>query len=208
MNEKTDDGSGRVVPITSLGVSRTYREALDLAVRAKWLLIRQRAAAAGRHATGVRSAEEFGDRVAAQTTYAAETMRVSSRIMHVVAWTMNRKAVEAGEIDEAEARTPERRLGGRSVCLGEPVGEIALLPAPIRELWEESERLYRRALRLEGMIERTRTLGVGPAADSGPPNPLTELASRLGIAAGNDDAPASGPEAPSGRGSGDEDRTR
>ncbi len=188
MDGGTDGHARRVVPITSLGVSRTYREALDLAVRAKWLLIHQRTRASGRPLANDGDAKAFGGRVAARTTYAVETMRMSSRIMHVVAWTMNRKAVEAGEIDEAEANTPERRLGGRRICLGAPAGAIELLPGPVQELWQESERLYRRALRLERMIAASHDAGMATPGVR-PPHPLEGLAHRLGIA-GNDDAPA------------------
>lgn len=191
MKSGADGNSGQIVPITSLGISRTYREALDLAVRAKWLLITQRARAGVERVSDARSPEELGDRVAVQTTYAAETMRMSSRIMHVVAWTMNRKALEAGEIDEAEANTPERRLGGQGVCLGGPVGAIELLPTPIQELWEESERLYRRAVHLERMIEASHDEG---ARARPTPHPLESLASHFGLA-GNDDAPSGGVKA-------------
>ncbi|GIX17885.1 MAG: hypothetical protein KatS3mg119_2071 [Rhodothalassiaceae bacterium] len=138
---------GEVVAFTDHLARRLYDDALALAVRAKWIFWRERAMNrhAGRRVYVVGEMPAF-DR---QAAYATETLRLSSRIMHVVAFAMNRRALADGEIDEKEALSPERRLGGASVCLAEPAGDLADLPPAVRTLWEESAALYRRALQLE-----------------------------------------------------------
>lgn len=130
-------------------VEKTHRDALALAVSAQAFI------ADGRAADGLSST--------AQTVYAAETLRMTSRITHVVAWTLNRKALDAGEIDAEAAATDERRLGGAEVCLAAPAGDIRILPEPLRALLEDSRRLYERARRLERMlVEKASAANASP----------------------------------------------
>ncbi|GAB4128018.1 MAG: hypothetical protein Kow00104_13350 [Rhodothalassiaceae bacterium] len=132
-------------------IAQTHREALALAREAS-AVIADRA-----------RVTRFTMSMEGQAIYAAETLRMSSRILHVVAWTLNRKAVAAGEISESEAAAPSRRLGGEEVCLAEPVGDLGLLPPPIRHLIETSGALYERVLRLERMmLDRAPQDGLPP----------------------------------------------
>lgn len=128
--------------LTEQRIDATYREAVDLALQAR-AYISDRA--------GARRGVEAGS--AAEAVYAAETMRMSSRIMHVVAWAMNRKALSAGEIDAAAAQDPDLRLGGESVCRAAPVGDIRCLPAPVQDMIATSRDLYERAARLERLLD-------------------------------------------------------
>ncbi len=97
-----------------------------------------------------------------QAIYAAESMRMSSRIIHVIAWTLTQKAVAAGELGRDEACDPEWRLGGEAVCLGEPMGDLELLPEPMQEMIADSERLYRRVKRLDEMLGRDAGTAAAP----------------------------------------------
>ena len=47
----------------------------------------------------------------ARVGFACESLKVTTRIMHIVAWLLTQKAVETGEIKSADGRRPERRLG-------------------------------------------------------------------------------------------------
>lgn len=132
-------------------IARTHDEALDLARRACGVI-------ADPNAGARRSMSMEGHAV-----YAAETLRMSSRILHVIAWTLNRKAVAAGEISEKEAATPDRQLGGEDVCLADPVGDLDLLPKPIRSVIRSSDALYQRVLRLQDMM-------LADAQDDGAPS--------------------------------------
>jgi regulator of CtrA degradation len=43
--------------------------------------------------------------------FACESLKVTTRVMHIVAWLLTQRAVETGEITNPEGRRPERRLG-------------------------------------------------------------------------------------------------
>ena len=47
----------------------------------------------------------------ARVGFACESLKVTTRIMHIVAWLLTQRAVETGEIHAADGRRPERRLG-------------------------------------------------------------------------------------------------
>jgi len=133
--------------VTDHQVEATYRAAMELAQRARAYI-----------------SDRAGDTLGtppgeAEAVYAAETMRISTRIMHVVAWAMNRKAVAAGEIDEAEARGPDRRLGGEAICRAAPVGDLRALPEPVQEMVAASRDLYDRAARLEHLLDTAHETG-------------------------------------------------
>jgi regulator of CtrA degradation len=84
--------------------------------------------------------------------YAGESMRVTTRLMQVVAWLLAQRAVEAGEISRDEAVGPRFRLGARRVCLGEAPGDVGGLPPTLRDLLARSEGLYLRIERLERLL--------------------------------------------------------
>src|SRR5688500_4281578 len=43
--------------------------------------------------------------------FACESLKVTTRIMHIVAWLLTQRAIESGEIPGRGGRRPERRLG-------------------------------------------------------------------------------------------------
>src|SRR3546814_13673056 len=47
-----------------------------------------------------------------------ETMRLTSRLVQVMAWLLVQKAVHAGEIEDTDVDDPKRRLGGHEICGG------------------------------------------------------------------------------------------
>ncbi|MGE0178487.1 MAG: DUF1465 family protein [Sphingomonas sp.] len=109
-----------------------------------------------------RLALEPADRVA----LSCESLRVTTRLMHVIAWLLNQRAVRAGELTRAEAATPERRLGDAV-----PIDEALLprLPQAAAEIIQASGELY----------DRVRRLDQGPIGDESPPSPARGLLSRL-----------------------------
>ncbi|RMD86770.1 MAG: DUF1465 family protein [Alphaproteobacteria bacterium] len=126
-------------------IEKMHREALALAEQARSYIAWQR------------SLPQHAVPLEGRATYAAESLRMSTRIIHVVAWTLAQKAVAVGEISSEEARGSEYCLGGEGVCLADPVGDLDLLPAAIQEMIERSERLYRRVQRLDDMLDRAKS---------------------------------------------------
>jgi regulator of CtrA degradation len=87
----------------------------------------------------------------ARVGFACESLKVTTRIMHIVAWLLTQRAIESGEIPGREGHRPERRLGHAQDS--DPV-VIDTLPPSARKLIGASVDLYARVKRLdEGGLE-------------------------------------------------------
>jgi regulator of CtrA degradation len=82
----------------------------------------------------------------ARVGFACESLKVTTRIMHIVAWLLTQRAVESGEINMIEGRRPERRLGNATDS--DPI-VIAQLPPSAQRLVSSSSDLYARVQRLD-----------------------------------------------------------
>ncbi len=78
--------------------------------------------------------------------FACESLKVTTRIMHIVAWLLTQKAVESGEIMSPEGRRPERRLGKAS---DSDAAVVEQLPDSAQRLVNASVDLYARIKRLD-----------------------------------------------------------
>lgn len=81
-----------------------------------------------------------------RVSFSCESLKVTTRLMHVIAWLLTQRAVEAGELEARDALDPSRRLGAA------PVTEealLAILPARARLLIESSIDLHRRVGRFD-----------------------------------------------------------
>ena len=87
----------------------------------------------------------------ARVGFACESLKVTTRIMHIVAWLLTQRAVESGEIPAEDGRRPERRLGQASES--DPM-VVAQLPPAAQRLVTVSADLYSRVARLdEGEVD-------------------------------------------------------
>ena len=82
----------------------------------------------------------------ARVGFACESLKVTTRIMHIVAWLLTQRAVEAGEITTADGGRPERRLGKAGDSDPVVVGQ---LPPSAQKLINSSVDLYARIQRLD-----------------------------------------------------------
>lgn len=101
--------------------------------------------------------------------FSCESLKVTTRLMHVIAWVLTQRAVEAGEMDWAEARQPVRRLGASPDT---DEAQLAALPEPARRLTQASLDLHRRVERLDAMA----------GEDARAASPVQALHARLGRA--------------------------
>ena len=85
-----------------------------------------------------------------RVSFSCESLRVTTRLMHIVAWLMTRRAVEAGEIDAAVGRETQRRVGAATESDGEA---IARLPQRAQALIRASTELYERVGRLDQELD-------------------------------------------------------
>lgn len=82
--------------------------------------------------------------------FSCEALKVTTRLLHAVAWLLTRRAIDAGEIAPAEARLPSRRLG----VAPEPDEEaFALMPQRAQSLIAASIDLYRRVAHLDHALD-------------------------------------------------------
>ena len=102
----------------------------------------------------------------ARVGFACESLKVTTRIMHIVAWLLTQRAVEAGELTLAQGRAKTRRLGDAPESDDELV---AKLPDGAVHLVKASQELFVRVGRLDE----------GEAAAEPSPSPARSLMSRL-----------------------------
>ena len=87
----------------------------------------------------------------ARVGFACESLRVTTRIMHIVAWLLTQRAIELGEIGLNEGRRPERRLGHAQ---DSDPAVVDQLPEAAQRLIKSSADLYARIKRIdEGGLE-------------------------------------------------------
>ena len=78
--------------------------------------------------------------------FSCESLKVTTRLMHVIAWLLTQRAVTAGELSRAQAGESERRLGPAPLS-DEPL--LPRLPPAAVELIRATEELYERVRRLD-----------------------------------------------------------
>jgi regulator of CtrA degradation len=78
--------------------------------------------------------------------FACESLKVTTRIMHIVAWLLTQRAIETGEIHGRGGRRPERRLGHAN---DSDMAIVDQLPEAAQRLISASSDLYARVKRLD-----------------------------------------------------------
>ncbi|HEX6375058.1 MAG TPA: DUF1465 family protein [Allosphingosinicella sp.] len=99
--------------------------------------------------------------------FSCESLKVTTRLMHVIAWLLTQRAVEAGELSRSQARRPARRLGEAP---DSDEALLARLPESALALVHASRDLYARVKRLD------EAGGLGPEPQA---SPARSLISRL-----------------------------
>lgn len=89
-----------------------------------------------------------------RVTFSCESLKVTTRLMHIIAWLLTQRAVEAGELAPGDALSPSRRLGEA------PETEAATLdtmPVQARTIIATSIELHRRVARLDASLDEPMT---------------------------------------------------
>jgi regulator of CtrA degradation len=98
--------------------------------------------------------------------FSVESLKVTTRLMHIIAWLLTQRAVETGELTPAQGRAKARRLGDAPVS--DPT-VIEKLPEGALHLVQASQDLFARVSRLDE----------GTVATEPKPSPARSLLSRL-----------------------------
>ena len=102
----------------------------------------------------------------ARVGFACESLKVTTRIMHIVAWLLTQRAVESGDLSMPDGRRPERRLGHATDS--DPL-VVDQLPPAARKMIGASIDLYARVSRLDQ----------GQMSNVAPQSPARALMGRL-----------------------------
>jgi regulator of CtrA degradation len=101
-----------------------------------------------------------------RVSFSCESLKVTTRLMHVIAWLLTQRAVDAGEMPRRDALDPSRRLG--EAPQSDPA-VIAAMPEQAQMLIASSAELYRRVARLDAAQD----------SDIVPPSPARTMLDRL-----------------------------
>ncbi len=119
--------------LTPLLIDSLYTEALVLADEARHCFDRSQAA-------GQLSPE-------ISVAFSCESLKVTTRLMHSIAWLLNQKALQAGEISEEDADSDTLDLGYAPMS---DTAQVGRFPPEARSLITASEELYLRLQRFSG----------------------------------------------------------
>ncbi len=86
----------------------------------------------------------------ARVAFSCESLKVTTRLMHAIAWLLTQRAIVAGELRPREALDPARRLGTAPVS---DALSLADMPLGARRLIDASIDLHRRVARLDAVQE-------------------------------------------------------
>ena len=79
--------------------------------------------------------------------YAAESMRLTTRLMQVASWLLVQRAVREGDMSAVDACDSRYRLAAEAPTIS--AGDGAGMPGGLIQLLERSERLYERVMHLD-----------------------------------------------------------
>ena len=96
-------------------------------------------------------AEDGMDDPLRRVAFACESLKVTTRLMHIIAWLLSQRAWQRGEIGDADLSDEKYRLGKASES--DPL-LVATFPFAARALIEASLDLYDRVARLQDRLDR------------------------------------------------------
>jgi regulator of CtrA degradation len=143
---------------------RTFQEGMDLVEETAGYLD-----GAGRQASKLLARN-------AALAYAAESMRLTTRLMQVASWLLVQRAVREGDMPPDAACEDRYRLAGEDVCRATGESNDGL-PSELVVLLDRSERLYERVRHLD------RRMYIENEADEAP-HPVLSQHDRLKTAFG------------------------
>ncbi|WP_265102110.1 DUF1465 family protein [Sphingomonas hengshuiensis] len=85
-----------------------------------------------------------------RVSFSCESLKVTTRLMHIIAWLLTQRAVDSGELSPGDARTPSRRLGFAAETDG---ATLATMPPQAATIIATSTDLYRRVARIDATAD-------------------------------------------------------
>ncbi|MEC3911590.1 DUF1465 family protein [Sphingobium sp. CR2-8] len=85
-----------------------------------------------------------------RVAFACESLKVTTRLMHIIAWLLSQRAWQRGEIEQIDLSDEKYRLGRASHT---DEGLAASFPFAARALIDASQELYQRVARLQDRLD-------------------------------------------------------
>ncbi|MGE4322598.1 MAG: DUF1465 family protein [Sphingobium sp.] len=104
-----------------------------------------------------------------RVAYTCESLKVTTRLMHIIAWLLSQRAWQRGEIEQADLIGEKYRLGAAN---DSDPDLVVTFPFGARSLIEASEDLYDRVARLQERMEQM--IHSAPAATASPARALMD----------------------------------
>ncbi|WP_109354218.1 DUF1465 family protein [Sphingorhabdus sp. EL138] len=93
--------------------------------------------------------DQCEDKAALSVSFSCESLKVTTRLMHCIAWLLNQRALHGEDMTDGEAWNHNRELGYAAASDG-PM--VALFPDEAREIIDASEELFQRLQRLSARL--------------------------------------------------------
>lgn len=84
--------------------------------------------------------------------YASESMRLTTRLMQLASWLLLQRAVNEGEMTQAQAASEKHKVKLARQDFASPAETFRRLPRRLRELTEQSMRLQERLIHLDRLL--------------------------------------------------------
>jgi regulator of CtrA degradation len=85
--------------------------------------------------------------------YAAESMRLTTRLMQLASWLLLQRAIGAGEMKPEEVRRERHRISLAELGRGNPLNGADQLPKALLDIIERSLALHQRVLKFDAMLK-------------------------------------------------------
>lgn len=84
--------------------------------------------------------------------YSTESMRLTTRLMHMASWLLYQRAVNQGDMTKAQTMAEQNKLRPASQQIASSPEVFAQLPAVLQDLCQRSLQIAQRVQHFEGMI--------------------------------------------------------
>ena len=84
--------------------------------------------------------------------YAAESMRLTTRLMQLASWLLLQRAVNEGEMSKAQASCEKHKVKLSTQDVASSIEAFGRLPKSLRDLVSQSLRLQARIVHLDGLL--------------------------------------------------------
>jgi regulator of CtrA degradation len=175
---------GRFVPgsvTVSFGERFQASEQFDLVFKEGMALVERTAA----YLEGPGRTEAKRLAAPASVLYAAESMRLTTRLLDLASWLLIRRAIKEGELSEAEAQAKRKNVTLQSPARAAHVQGFSSLPQGLQHLIEESDALNERIVRLDRAMSVKLDALDDTGAEAALANPVVMQLNRLRVAFSN-----------------------